>query len=295
MSRTVTDAAGPSPAGTEPGPGSGRRPGDRGQRAAADGGNGSRGTASDRVPAAAPAWRRVLRQGGFEAATIMRNGEQILVTILMPVLLLIGLTKATFVAIDTTGTRIDAVTPGVLALAIMAGAFTSQAIATGFDRRNGVLRLLATTPLGRSGLVLGKTLAVLAIEAGQVVVIGAVAVALGWRPAAAGLLPAAVVALLGAAAFTALALVIAGTMRVEAVLAVANLLLILLAAGGAVAPANQLPSPAAEIAAWLPSGALGEGLRDALMAGTLDARPLLVLVSWTILLSWGAVRLFRWE
>lgn len=187
------------------------------------------------APAAAPAWRRVLTQAAFESRTVLRNGEQLLVTIALPLFLLVGLARTAVVELDTGGAaRIDFVTPGVLAVAIMSTAFTSQAIATAFDRRNGVLRLLATTPLGRRGLLAGKVLAVLAIELVQAVVLCGVALALGWRPDAAGI-PAAIGAgLLGTAAFTALALLLAGTLRAEGVLALANLVLVLLVVGGGV-------------------------------------------------------------
>ena len=146
-------------------------------------------------PAGSPTWRRVTSQGAFETRMILRNGEQLLVTIFLPVLVLVGLTLSSVVELTTSGsTRIDVIAPGVLALAVMTTAFTSQAIATSFDRRNGVLRLLATTPLGREGLLLGKFLGVAAVEAVQIVVIGGAALVLGWRPDARGI-PFALVAL----------------------------------------------------------------------------------------------------
>ncbi|NMR21410.1 ABC transporter permease [Cellulomonas fimi] len=246
---------------------------------------------------AAPAWRRVVAQALFEARLVLRNGEQLLVTLVLPALLLVGLARTSVVALDTQGaTRVDFVTPGILALAVMSTAFTSQAIATSFDRRNGVLRLLATTPLGRRGLLAGKVVAVLAVEVVQVVVLGTVALALGWRPDVAGLGPALLALLLGTAAFTSLALLVAGVLRPEAVLAVANLLLVLLTvAGGAIVPALQLPGPLGDLARLLPSAALGEALRAALLDGTVATGPLLVLGAWTAVLAWGAARLFRWS
>jgi ABC-2 type transport system permease protein len=247
--------------------------------------------------AAAPTRQRVLAQTTFEARAILRNGEQLLVTIIVPVLVLVGLTKVTGIELDTGGaTRIDFLTPGILALAVMTTSFTSQAIASSFDRRNGVLRLLSTTPLGRSGLLAGKVLGVLVVELVQVVVIGVVALVLGWRPDPAGLVLAAVAIVLGTAAFTSLALLVAGTLRAEAVLAVANLLLLLLAvAGGVVIPASQLPGPMAHVALLLPSGALGEAMRETLMHGVLPAWSVAVLVGWAAALGWGASRLFRWH
>lgn len=249
------------------------------------------------APAAATAWRRVFSQGAFETHMILRNGEQLLVTIFLPVLVLVGLARSGVVELSTGGAaRIDVVAPGALALAVMSTAFTSQAIATSFDRRNGVLRLLATTPLGRGGLLAGKFLGVAAVEVVQVVVIGGTALALGWRPVAVGIPLALVALVLGTAAFISLALLVAGTLRAEAVLAGANLLLVLLAVGGGVVvPVSQLPGPLEHIARLLPSGALGEALRGALLDGTLPAWSAAVLLAWTAALAWAAARLFRWH
>lgn len=246
--------------------------------------------------AAAPR-ARVLAQTAFEARAILRNGEQLLVTVVVPVLALVGLVNVDALDVDTRGmSRIDFFTPGVLALAVMTSSFTSQAIASAFDRRNGVLRLLSTTPLGRGGLLAGKVLGVLVVEVVQVLVIGLTAVALGWRPAGAGVALSLVAVLLGTAAFTSLALLVAGTLRAEAVLAVANLALLLLAfAGGVIVPADRLPGALQHLAVLLPSGALGEAMRGALQIGTLPAWSVVVLVGWTAALGWGAARLFRWH
>ena len=128
---------------------------------------------------------RVLAQARFDARIILRNGEQVLLTLVLPALALVGLTLAS-VPTWAPGRRVDVVVPGVLALAVLSTAFTGQAIGTAFDRRYGVLRLLGTTPLGRGGLLAGRVLAVLAIEAVQIAVLGALGIALGWRPHAAG-------------------------------------------------------------------------------------------------------------
>ncbi|QTE31386.1 ABC transporter permease [Pengzhenrongella sicca] len=253
--------------------------------------------AEGRAGGAAPAWRRVAAQGAFEARLVLRNGEQLLVILILPALLLVTLARTSLVEIELAGgTRIDAVVPGILTLAVMSTAFTSQAIATSFDRRNGVLRLLATTPLGRGGLLAGKVLAVLAVEAVQVVLLGGVALALGWSPPASGLAPALLAIGLGTAAFTAFALLLAGVLRAEAVLAVANLVLVLLAVGGgALIPADQLPGALADLAPLLPSGALGVALRGALHDGALPLGATLVLAAWTAALGGAAGRLFRWS
>ncbi len=243
----------------------------------------------------APVVRRVLGQAGFELRTTLRNGEQLLLMLVLPVLILVGLSRMTLVDVGSEN-RLAVVAPGVLALAVMSTAFTSQAITMGFDRRAGVLRLLATTPLGRGGLVLGKAVAVLALELGQVAVLGVVAAILGWHPVTSGI-PAALLALaVGTLAFSALAVLLAGLLRAEAVLALANLIWVLLLVGGAVIlPARLLPGPLAALAPWLPSGALGDALRGALSSGTAPLSSILILIGWSLVLGLSAARFTRWS
>ncbi|WLQ06049.1 ABC transporter permease [Arthrobacter oryzae] len=245
--------------------------------------------------APAPLHRRILLQGKYEAITMLRNGEQLILAIVLPLLALVGLTVTPLLD-GLGGTRVDVAVPGILALCAMSTAFTGQGISTGFDRRYGVLRFLSTTPLGRAGLIAGKILAVLAVLALQVLVVGAVALALGWQPTTTGWVPALALLVLGAAAFTALGLLVAGTVRPEATLAITNLLWILLGAlGGIVIPAERLPAPAGEVVHFLPSGALGEALRDAFLAGTLNGGATLVLLLWTVLAGAAAIRWFKWN
>ncbi|MGQ7296032.1 ABC transporter permease [Quadrisphaera sp. KR29] len=250
----------------------------------------------------APAVQRVLAQARFEVGVLLRNGEQLLVSLVLPALALLVLARTPVGGVVVPASleglpRIDVVTPGVLGLAVLSTAFTGQAIALGFDRRYGVLRLLATTPLGRSGLLLGRLVAVLVVEALQVVVLGALALALGWRPLAAGavVLPLLlVVLLLGTAAFAALALLLAGSLRAEAVLAVANLAWVLLAGAGLLVP-REGAGAAAPLLAALPSAALGDAARAAVLDGALALGPCAVLVAWAVVAGAVVVRTFRWS
>jgi ABC-2 type transport system permease protein len=247
------------------------------------------------VSAPAPAPARVVGQARFEAGTLLRNGEQLLVSLVLPLGALLGLALTSVPSLGD-GRRIDVATPGVLALCVVSAAFTAQAIATGFDRRAGVLRLLGTTPLGRSGLLWGKALATLGVEILQWCVVGGVGLALGWRPDPGGLLYAVLFLLLGTWAFVALALLLAGTLRAEGVLAVANLVWVLLfVLGGVVVPRTELPAGLSGFVSALPSAALGDGLRAALGSGTLQVGPVVVLIAWaagaTALTAWT----FRWS
>ncbi|MEW9531166.1 ABC transporter permease [Microbispora sp. NPDC049125] len=245
-------------------------------------------------PGAAPLPRMVLAQAGAETRAMLRNGEQLLLTMIIPILLLVGFSAAPL--IDVGGQRIDFVAPGILALAVMSTAFTGQAIATGFERRYGVLKRLGATPLSRAGLLLAKTCAVLAVEAAQAVVISGVALALGWSPHG-NPLWAVLLVLLGTAAFSGLALLMAGTLRAEATLAGANLVyLVLLGLGGVLFPLSSFPSGAQPVLRLLPIGALTDGMRSVLGQGAgLPAGPLLVLACWAAVTLLLAARTFRWE
>lgn len=269
--------------------------------------NGSAGPAQDRpagsealgtagvLSSPSPLFRRILLQGKYEAATMIRNGEQLILAVILPLLALIGLTVTPL--LDGLGaSRVDIAVPGILALCAMSTAFTGQGIATGFDRRYGVLRFLSTTPLGRGGLIAGKALAVMAVLALQVAIVGTVAMFLGWRPDPAGWLPGLGMLALGAAAFTALGLLVAGTVRPEATLAITNLLWILLGAlGGIVVPAERLPVVANTVVHVLPSGALGQALRDAFLYGGVGWPAVVVLLVWILAAGAAAIRWFKWN
>ena len=243
---------------------------------------------------AAPVARRVLAQATFDARSMLRNGEQLLLTVILPLLVLVGLSRSSVVDLGD-GPRIDLAAPGVLALALISTSFTGQAIATGFDRRAGLLRLLGTTPLGRGGLIAGRVGAVLTVQVIQIVLLGTAGLLLGWRPAVVGVLPALLIGVLGTASFVSLGLLLAGTLRAEAVLAAANLIWVILLAGGGVVLAGDRLGPVGPVVQYLPSGALGDGLRTSLTAGTWPWLDLLVLLVWATLGTLATVRWFRWD
>ncbi len=234
----------------------------------------------------------VLAQASMEARLMLRNGEQVLLAVVIPLIVLVGgVYGAERVGLDY---GVDTLTPGVLALAVMSTAFTSLAIATGFERRYGVIKRLGASPLPRTGLLLGKVGALLVVEALQVAAISVAGVLLGWRPEAA---PVAVLlaVVLGTGAFAALGLFLAGSLRAEATLAAANLVYLLLLAGGAVVLPASAYGGLGEVVQWLPSAALGDAMRAALDQGRLDAPALLVLVAWGALGAVLTARTFRWE
>jgi ABC-2 type transport system permease protein len=225
--------------------------------------------------------RMLLTQTRTETTLALRNGEQVLLTLLIPVALLIGLTVLDIVHV--TGPRVDAVAPRIIGLAIMSSAFTSQAISLGFDRRYGVLKRLAATAIPRWLIVGGRLTSAVAVVLVQLVVLCVVAAALGWHPHASGIGWAVLLVVLGTLAFGALGVLLGGSLRAEIVLALANVIwfvLVLAAGAGIGSPGHGVGS----VMLLLPSGALAEGLYAALGNGT---APL-----WEcglVLVVWGAV------
>ncbi len=183
-------------------------------------------------------------QVAMELRLLSRNGEQLLLTLVIPLMLLVLGTRSNDVVDLGAGRPIDIITPGILALAVLSTSFTSLAIATGFERRYGVIKRLGASPLPRWGLMLGKIGAIAVVEIAQLTLLSVVGLLLGWDPHG-GLTAFAqmvLLAVLGTAAFGSLGLLIAGTLRAEATLAVANLVyVLLLVGGGLLVPLSRYP------------------------------------------------------
>lgn len=257
------------------------------------------------VPAAKPRvnrWALITRQARYDTALTMGNGEQLLLTIIIPIALLIGLIFATGIPVDAgidnaaDLPRVALVLPGVLTVAVLSSAFASLAIATGFDRRSGSLLLLATTPLSRVDLVVARAFSTLLIVLGQTLVLAVLAILFGWRPSFPDIAALGFI-VLGALALAACAVALAGLLRAEATLALANgVFLILLVAGGTALPAAALPDSLAIVARLLPSGALGDGLRWSMLDAPVNgALAIGVLVAWAIAATVLARRTFKWD
>lgn len=245
------------------------------------------GRASIRSMALAQIW--------MELKLLLRNGEQVMLSLIVPIGLLVVCTQVDFISVDVDGSRADFFVPGVLALGIMSTAFTGQAIATGFDRQYGVLKRLGATPLPRSILLIGKTGAVLVVETLQLLLLVGVGLALGWEPRGD---PFSVLLFLafGTAAFCGLAFLMAGALRAMTTLALSNIIwFVLLVLGGIVFPLSELGALAG-VAELLPSGALASGLREILQNGAVAPfKDLIVLGLWAVVTLTAAVATFRWE
>ena len=247
-------------------------------------------------PGAAPVGRMLAAQTRAELTLVLRNGEQLLLNLVIPLALVVLLVTVPFISLDATadGDRADFFVPGVLALAVMSAAFTGQAIGVGFERQYGVLKRLGATALPRSVLLGGKTLAVLVVELLQVSLLCAAGLALGWEPQGSPL-SVLVLVVVGTAAFSGLGLLLGGTMRGLTTLAVANLLwFVLLVLGGVLFPLSAF-GPAEPVLSLLPTAALSGGLRAVLQHGEVPVQEVVVLAVWGAVSLAAASRFFRWE
>ncbi len=247
---------------------------------------------------AAPWLSATAAQTVAELRVTSRRGENLLAMVGIPVAVLLFFGSVGVLAAPASGSRVSALLPGTLALAIIGAGFVNLGIATAYERSYGVLKRLGGSPLGRSGLVAAKILAIVLVEMVVVAALtGIAAVVMGWQPGP-SVSPAgfAVAFGLGTVAFAALGLALAGTMRAEAVLALANALFIAsLLLGGVLVPVEQLPGPLAGIASVFPAGALTKALSVALGARGDMGPSLLVLAVWAAGAVIVATRWFRWD
>lgn len=249
----------------------------------------------DSVDRTTPRLRAVRAQAAMELRLLLRSSESLLVTFGIPLGVLVF-----FSVVDVLPTgQDDPVTflvPGVLAISVVATGIVAIGIQTAFERKYAVLKRLGGTPLGRGGYLVAKALAVAALLVVQTVLVVLVAViGLGWRPVG-GLVLATALVVLGAVMSTALGLLLAGTLRAEATIAVTNaLFLVLLVISGVMVPVDALPVPLAAIGPLSPMGALGQSLSIALAGDGLAIAPALALLAWAVAAIALGARTFRWE
>lgn len=251
----------------------------------------------------APVARSVSSLAAHELRLTARRGENVLVTLVVPVAVLLFFASAGQVP-GVSGTSVDFLLPGAIALAVVAGGMVSLGIATAYERAYGVLKRLGGAPLPPWALLAAKLAAVAILTVLQTALLIGVGVAfLGWSPGA-GWSPLLLVAslALGMVAFAGLGLLLAGSLRAEAVLALANgVFLVFLMLGGIVLPVDLLPEALRPVAAVLPATALADLLRISLVSGVdpatvpSPAMPALVLTAWAVVTAALASRFFRWD
>jgi ABC-2 type transport system permease protein len=244
----------------------------------------------------APPLQATFAVAAMELRFLARRGENLLVTIVIPAAVLQFFASVN--VLRTPGRAVDFLLPGSIALAVIATSLVNLGIATAYERRYGVLKRLGGSPLPRWGLLGAKVMAIVVVELIQIALLLAIAwFVLGWRPAA-NLSPglAVLALLLGTVAFAGLGLAMAGRLRTEAVLALANgLFLVFLLLGGIVIPITDLPLELAALASFVPAAPLTDLLRIAFGAAGDPGPPLALLGAWAALATALAAFTFRWD
>lgn len=242
-------------------------------------------------PAAFP--QVLLAQVRAEARLTTRRGENLLAMIGVPAAALVFFGTIQPPTVRDPRTLL----PGVLALAIVASGLVNLGIATAYERGYGVLKRLGGSPLGRDGLLAAKLVVVGAIAVAQVAaLIGIAGLLFEGVPIDMSWLALFATTLVGASTFAALGLLLAGTIRPDATLVLANtLFLVALLLGGVVVPIGELPEPLGTIARLLPFGALADAFGASLGEDGSWPAALVVVALWGIVAVGAAVRTFRWD
>ncbi|HEX4206929.1 MAG TPA: ABC transporter permease [Ktedonobacteraceae bacterium] len=244
----------------------------------------------------APLVKQILVQTKYELLLTARRGENILVTLILPVFLLIAFSSIKVIP-GITGPQINFLLPGILSIAIIAAGMVNLGIATAYERYYGVLKRLGSSPLPRTGLILAKIISVLVLEVVQVILLVGVAILFfGWKPVGSPLLTLLAI-ILGTITFAALGLAMAGALRAEMTLAGANaLFLVFILIGGGIVPITKLPGPIEALAQILPPAALSDSLQKGMAASAaFPTFSIITLVAWAVIILFVAIRTFKWE
>lgn len=213
--------------------------------------------------------------------TTWRNGEQLLLLIVIPVAAYFALTRTDVLSSSNPPLVVTMV------MVVLAAGFTSPAISLAFDRRYGSFALIGTTPLPRSAIIAGS---IVAIALGTLVAL-TVLIGVGALIARAGVTsvaPVLLAALLGLFAVVPWAFVLGGTARSESVLVIANGIFVLATLfGGVLVSADSLPYGA--VVHWFPPGAMVE------FAGHASWGAAATLAAWGLVGTAVATRTFRWR
>jgi ABC-2 type transport system permease protein len=232
----------------------------------------------------------------WELSLNVRNGEQLLLVVVIPVAIFLAATTTNFLPTlaDSPATALAT----VLTVSVLASAFTSVAISTAFERRSGALLYMSTTPLGKSDVVVAKVIATMftVILSCGAVFIAALVTSFGSITALALMLPLTLIILIGGAvAGASWALTLASILRAEGVLALANAIFVVaILFGGILIPLDQLPDVWANIAQFLLPGALAMALTSVLVEEAIDISASVTVFIWAIVGTIVASKSFRW-
>lgn len=192
---------------------------------------------------------------------------------------------------------VDAYVPVAVLLGLIVGGLQSMpATLTGY-RERGILRRMSTTPVRPSAL-LGAHMAVYGgaalVSALLALTVGRLAFAVRLPQQGVGYALALLLAVLAALALGAVVCALAPTAKVATAIG-SGVFFPSMFCAGVWLPTQQMPHALATAVGYTPTGAAAQALNQAAAGNWPGWAHLGVLAAWTVLLTAGAARWFRWE
>ncbi|WP_405056399.1 ABC transporter permease [Kribbella sp. NBC_01505] len=231
----------------------------------------------------------------FDIRRTLRNRRVMIFAILMPLVLfaIFGLT----IPKDAAEGGISAIAYVMVSMAMfgsMSAAMSSGGVIAA-ERDGGWNRTLRLTPLKPQAYVINKVILSLLIAVPPLIVVFLFGMTVGnVHLSATQWITVALVSWLGALPFAAIGLVIGYVAKPDSVQPITGLATMLIAAfGGLWLPVDSMPSIMKHIAQLTPAYWTGQTSRSALTAGGVDTQALLVVLGWTVVLGFIALRRYR--
>ncbi|XUL91206.1 ABC transporter permease [Streptomyces galilaeus] len=199
---------------------------------------------------------------------------------------------------DLGGLRtIDVYVPVTVLLGMIVGALQSMPQTLTGYRERGILRRMSATPVRPSALLSAQMVvygAAALASALLALTVGRLAFDVRLPKQAFGYLLALLLAILAALALGAVVSALSRTTKIAGAIGSAVFFPMMFCAGVWI-PVNSMPDVMARIVGYTPFGAAAEALNRAAAGHWPGWTHLGVLVAWTVLLTAGASRWFRWE
>ncbi|MEV6498354.1 ABC transporter permease [Streptomyces prunicolor] len=199
---------------------------------------------------------------------------------------------------DLGGLRtIDVYVPVAVLLGMIVGALQSMPQNLTGYRERGILRRMSATPVRPTALLSAQMVvygAAALVSALLALIVGRLAFDVRLPKQPGGYLLALLLAILAALALGAVVSALSRTTKIAGAIGSAVFFPMMFCAGVWI-PVNSMPDVMARIVGYTPFGAAAEALNRAAAGNWPGWTHLGVLVAWTVLLTAGASRWFRWE
>lgn len=248
-------------------------------------------------PAIRPRLRGFTAEGVFVGRSLrhsLRDGESLLMAIMLPVMLMLMFTWVFGGAIDPSGAYVDYVVPGIILTCAGFGA-SSTAVYVANDMRSGIIDRFRTMPLRAGAVLTGHVVASLIRNLIATSLVIGVGVLVGFRPTASlgeWMLMGALIALYILAITYLFAAIGLAAGSPEGANGYGFILLFLPYLSSAFVTVDSMPDWLRPVAEHQPITPIVETIRALLMGTTVDSEPIWAvfwcLLILTLAVAWGA-------